>query len=82
MCVRLHDCACVFVWYVVRLQEWKPTVFYIFSIVFPAVVCFLYSDTNSLVFSLKLCKINSLLLWFDICKFVHFLNVSGVLAGD
>lgn len=67
-------------WCAVRLQEWKPTVFYIFSIVFPAVVCFLSSDTNSLVSPLKLCKINSLLLWFDICKFA--LNVIPTVAGE
>lgn len=57
------------------------TVFYIFSIVFPAVVCFLYSDTNSLVFPSNYAKSTvyySGLTW----KFAHSLDVRETLAGE
>lgn len=60
----------------------ETTVFCIFSIAFPAVVCFLYSDTSSLVSSLKLCKINSLLLWVDICKLIHSHSVKETSVGE
>ena len=78
-------CVCVCVWLCVacgRVTGMETNCFLhiFFLTVFPAVVCFLYSDTNSLVSSLKLCKIKCLLLWVDICKCPHWFCVRGTLA--
>lgn len=85
MCMCLCACMCVFACVVCGEVTGMETdcFLHIFNCVSCCCLFFLRSDANSLVSSLKLCKINSLLLWFlSVCKRPRSLSVGGTLAAE